>query len=157
MESVLLIDLSVYAGLFGAAFLAATLLPAQSELVLSGLVVAGEHPLWVLILVASIGNTLGAAVNWYIGYHGTRLLKNSRFSISPEKMHRANRWYRKYGRWSLLMSWAPIIGDPLTLIAGVLKEPFRSAMSIILVAKTARYVIVAIIALKGLEYVGSAG
>ena len=136
-------DLLAYWGLFLAAFIAATLLPAQSELALSALLLAGQQPVWALITVASIGNVLGSAVNWLMGRYAHRLSDRRWFPVKGENLAKAERWYRTYGRWSLLLSWAPIIGDPLTLAAGLLREPFWSFALLVALAKTARYLVVA--------------
>lgn len=132
-----------YGALFLSAFLAATLLPAQSELVLSGLLLSGGQPAWTLVAVAAVGNTLGAAVNWGLGRCVTRYSDRSWFPVKKERLARAEGWYRKYGRWSLLLSWAPVVGDPLTLAAGLLREPFPSFLALVAFAKTARYLAVA--------------
>ena len=136
-------DFFSYWGLFLAAFIAATLLPAQSELVLSGLLVAGQQPAWALIVVASVGNVLGSVVNWIMGRYVSRFSGRRWFPIKRENLLKAERWYRKYGRWSLLLSWAPVIGDPLTLAAGLLREPLWSFILLVALAKTARYLVVA--------------
>ncbi|GAB4576575.1 MAG: YqaA family protein [Roseibium sp.] len=135
-------------GLFGISFLAATLLPAQSELGLSGLIAAGTDPVVLLVAAASLGNTLGSMVNWALGRGAAAFSDASWFPVKPEKLDRATRWYHRYGRWSLLMSWAPIVGDPLTLAAGVLKEPLWSFTLLVAIAKTARYVLVALVTLQ---------
>lgn len=132
--------------LFGVSFLAATLLPAQSELGLSALIYMGDHPVAVLVLVASLGNTLGSVVNWALGRGAVQFSHRRWFPVKPEKLERASRWYRRYGKWSLLLSWAPVIGDPLTLAAGLLKEPFWPFLILVAIAKTVRYVVVALIA-----------
>ncbi len=136
-------DPAVYPALFLAAFLAATLLPAQSELALGGLILAGHHPVWALIAAAALGNTLGSCVNWFLGAHLARLRGRKWFPIKKEALERARKWYGRYGRWSLLLSWAPIIGDPLTLAAGLLREPFPSFLALVAAAKTGRYLAVA--------------
>ncbi len=141
-------DIAVYAGLFGVSFLAATILPAQSELGLAGLIAADDYNLWLLIGVASAGNTLGAVVNWGLGRGIERLHDKKWFPASAEQLNRATNWYRKYGRWSLLLSWVPIVGDPLTLAAGVLREPLWSFVLLVGIAKAARYLTVAAIALS---------
>lgn len=105
-----MIDLPVYAGLFFAAFLAATIFPAQSEVVLTGLLLSGDYSPWVLVLVASIGNILGSVLNWGMGRGIERYHDRTWFPLKG--LERAQGWYRRYGRWSLLLSWAPIIGDP---------------------------------------------
>ncbi|MGL4209333.1 MAG: YqaA family protein [Candidatus Adiutrix sp.] len=140
-------DFSVYLGLFGAAFLAATILPAQSELLLSGLLLAAYQPPWALILVASLGNILGATLNWLMGLYSLRLMRFKWFPLKRKSLKIGRRWYRKYGRWSLLLSWVPIIGDPITVVAGVLREPLWSFLLIVTVAKTGRYLFLAAVVL----------
>ena len=131
-----------FSGLFALAFVAATILPAQSEAALVGLQVAG-YPIAPLVIVASIGNTLGAVVNWALG-RGVGRFRNRRwFPVSPASLDRASGWYGKWGRWSLLLSWAPIGGDALTVAAGVLREPLWSFVLLVAIAKTGRYVALA--------------
>jgi len=137
-----------YFSLFSAAFLAATLLPAQSELLLAGLLVMGDQPAWALIAVATAGNTLGSATNWLLGRYLMHFKDRRWFPAKQTTLDKAEAWYRKYGRWSLLLSWAPVIGDPLTVMAGVLREPFASFCCIVLVAKLGRYLLVASVALQ---------
>ena len=133
-------DLAALGGLFMAALLAATLLPAQSEAVLVGLLLAGYAP-WLVLAVASFGNVLGSVINWSLG-RGIERLRNKRwFPVSPADLARAERWYRRYGRWSLLLSWMPIIGDPLTVVAGVLREPLPVFLLLVSVAKVGRYLV----------------
>lgn len=141
-------DFGVYGGLFGVAFLAATILPAQSEIGLVALIINDAHSIPLLITVASIGNTLGAVVNWAIGRGVERFHDKKWFPASPKQLDRATGWYHKYGRWSLLLSWAPFVGDPLTLAAGVLREPFWSFFLLVAFAKTARYIVTAAIAMN---------
>ncbi|WP_298963673.1 YqaA family protein [uncultured Roseibium sp.] len=138
-------------GLFGVSFLAATLLPAQSELGLAGLIALGQDPVPLLVFAASLGNTLGSVVNWWLG-RGILHFSNAKwFPVKADSLSRATTWYHRYGRWSLLLSWAPIVGDPLTLAAGVLKEPFWSFFILVAIAKTARYIIVAFLTLQALS------
>lgn len=134
---------SGYLGLFLAAFLAATLLPAQSELGLAAIYASGGYSLLLLVLIASIGNTLGAVVNWFIGRGIERFKDRKWFPASEKQLKTANAWYAKFGRWSLLLSWMPIIGDPITLVAGILREPLWRFLLIVGFAKTARYAIIA--------------
>lgn len=140
-------DLSAYLGLFVAAFGAATLLPMQSEAVLSGLLLAARQPASLLLLVATIGNVLGSVVNWWLGRYIEHWRHRRWFPVSEVRLERAQRAYHRYGRWSLLLSWAPIIGDPLTVIAGLLREPFWSFLLIVLVAKAGRYLLLAALTL----------
>jgi membrane protein YqaA with SNARE-associated domain len=129
-------------GLFAIAFVAATILPAQSEAAMVGLQLAG-YPVVLLVVVASIGNTLGAVVNWALGRGVERFRDQRWFPASPSSLDRASAWYRRWGRWSLLLSWAPIGGDALTVAAGVLREPFWSFLLLVAIAKTGRYVVLA--------------
>jgi len=137
-----------YVSLFFAAFLAATLLPAQSELALAGLLAMGDKPAWALIAAATAGNVLGSGTNWLIGRSFMRFQDKAWFPVRGAALDRAAAWYRRYGRWSLLLSWAPVIGDPLTIAAGVLREPFASFCCIVLIAKLGRYLAVAGLALQ---------
>lgn len=134
-------DFYAYGGLFLSALIAATLFPAQSELVLSGLLLSGEQPVWALLTAATAGNVAGSAVNWYLGCYCQRFRDRRWFPVKGQALLRAERWYRKYGRWSLLLSWMPIIGDPLTLVAGILREPFASFILIVTAAKLGRYLV----------------
>ena len=104
-------DLAVYTGVFASAFLAATIFPAQSEAGLAYLVAMGENPVWLLVLLASAGNTGGAVVNWYLGRQLGRFSDRRWFSNNKARLATATSWYQKYGYWSLLASWMPIIGD----------------------------------------------
>ena len=140
-------ELGIYSGLFLIAFLAATVLPAQSEVGLAGLLISGDHPVVALVAVASAGNTLGALVNWCLGRGIERFRDRKWFPVTPERLERATQWYRRYGRWSLLLSWVPIVGDPLTVVAGMLREPLASFLLLVAVAKTGRYAAVAALAL----------
>ncbi|MCZ8146973.1 MAG: DedA family protein [Roseomonas sp.] len=135
---------ATYAGLFAVALGAASILPMQSEPVLVALLLLGDQPVWALVLVASVGNTLGACVNWVLGRGVERFRDRRWFPVPPDKLARAEGWYRRWGKWSLLLSWAPIIGDPLTVIAGVLREPFWTFVLLVAIAKTARYLVLAL-------------
>ena len=140
--------LSAYAALFAAAFIAATLLPAQSEAVLVGLLVAGDHPVLALVLVAGIGNVLGSLVNYVLGRAALRFRDRRWFPADPAALERASRWYGRYGRWSLLLSWAPFIVDPLTVAAGILREPLWSFLLLVALAKFGRYAALAAVTLQ---------
>lgn len=136
-----------YLGLFVTALLAATVLPMQSEAVLVGLILTSDQPVWALVAVASLGNVLGSLVNWWLG-RGIHHLRHRRwFPVSPAALARAEGWYRRYGRWSLLLSWAPLIGDPLTMVAGVLREPLPVFLILVTLAKVGRYAVLAAITL----------
>lgn len=136
-------ELSSYFGLFMAALGAATLLPMQSETVLAGMLLSQAYPAVVLLSVATLGNVLGSILNWLLGRSIIRLRHKRWFPASETQLEKAQRFYLKYGYWSLLLSWVPLIGDPLTLIAGVLREPLWRFVLIVTVAKGARYLMVA--------------
>ncbi|MCJ8510080.1 DedA family protein [Rhizobium lemnae] len=135
-----------YLGLMATAFVAATLLPAQSEALLAYLVVQAEHPVGLLIVFATIGNVAGSVVNWALGRGIERFRTRRWFPVSEAGLDRASRWYRKFGRWSLLTSWVPIIGDPITVVAGILREPLASFVILVTIAKFARYCVIAALA-----------
>jgi membrane protein YqaA with SNARE-associated domain len=136
-----MIELVPFVALFISAFLAATIFPAQSEAVLGGLVLTGNHSLVALVAVATVGNVLGSVVNWLLG-RGIERLRNHRwFPASTAALDRAQRWYQRYGKWSLLLSWVPVIGDPLTLVAGVLREPLPVFLLLVTLAKAGRYIL----------------
>jgi membrane protein YqaA with SNARE-associated domain len=139
-------DIAEYTGLFAAALLSATVLPFQSEVVLFGLLLTEHYQWWLLVLVASIGNTLGSVVNWVLGRLLAQFEDRPWFPVKREAILRAEKWYHRYGRWSLLLSWLPFIGDPLTVVAGVLREPLPVFVALVALAKTARYFAVAAIA-----------
>jgi len=142
------LDLSAYLGLFAIAFVAATVLPAQSEVALVALLVAGAQDPVALVAVASLGNTLGAVVNWGLGRAVTRFSDRPWFPASQAQLDRASYWYARWGRWSLLLSWAPFGGDALTVAAGMLREPIWSFVLLVGLAKTARYVALALVTLN---------
>ena len=131
--------LAAYGGLFLSAFIAATLFPAQSEIVLVALINSGEWSVFLLVLVASVGNTLGSVVNYIIGRVTGTFSNAWWFPVSEPSLQRAENWYHRYGRWSLLLSWAPFIGDPITMVAGLLIEPIVSFVLLGARAMTGRY------------------
>ncbi|HEX5933935.1 MAG TPA: YqaA family protein [Pseudorhizobium sp.] len=136
-------DIAAYAALFAAGFVAATIFPMQSEAILVGLILSGDHSTPALLAVASVANTLGAVVNWALGRGVERFRDRRWFPASPEKLERAQDWYRRFGKWSLLLSWMPIGGDALTVLAGVLREPLPTFLLLVFVGKAARYIVLA--------------
>lgn len=137
-------DLLAYLGLAASAFAAATIFPAQSEAVFAGLLLAG-HPAWLLLAVAGTANTAGAVVNWFIGRGIGRLRAATGRGPGDAAMRRAEDWYRRWGRWTLLASWVPFVGDPLTVVAGVLREPLAVFLALVATAKFGRYAVLAAI------------
>ncbi|PTM92012.1 YqaA family protein [Mycoplana dimorpha] len=146
--------LSAYLGLFIVSFGAATVLPLQSETILVGLILSGEFSLAGLLLVASAGNVLGAVCNWGLGRCIERFRDRPWFPANASSLERAGKWYRRYGRWSLLFSWMPIFGDALTVLAGTLREPLWSFLLLVAVAKTGRYLALAAATLGSQAVIG---
>ncbi|GAA6131260.1 YqaA family protein [Halopseudomonas sabulinigri] len=136
-------ELTSYAGLFLIALGAATVLPLQSEFALVALLLQDHYPVALLLLVATTGNVLGAILNWVLGRYLERLQHKRWFPLKPGQLHRAQAVYHRWGYWSLLMSWAPFIGDPLTIVAGLMREPLWRFTLIVTLAKGARYLLLA--------------
>ncbi len=135
--------LPILVTLFIAAFTSATLLPGSSEIVLATVLATKSAPLFTAVGVATIGNTLGSCINWGMGRYFAQFRHKSWFPVSEEKFDSYQNWYNKWGFWSLLASWVPIIGDPLTVVAGVARAPFLHFLLIVFIAKLGRYLIVA--------------
>ena len=140
-------ELTSYIGLFVAAFGAATLLPMQSEAVLVGMLLSDRYVVSTLLAVATVGNVLGSALNWLLGRSVERFRHKRWFPVSESKLEKAQQSYLRYGRWSLLLSWVPIIGDPLTVVAGVMREPLWSFLVIVTLAKGLRYLVLTAVTL----------
>jgi membrane protein YqaA with SNARE-associated domain len=129
--------------LFVTAFIAATLFPTASEAVLVALLVEQTISPIILIATASLGNTMGSILNWWMGKQIERFHNRSWFPVKPEHLLIAKQRFHRYGEWSLLLSWVPIIGDPLTVAAGILGMPLWRFTLYVAVAKTTRYCAVA--------------
>lgn len=134
-------------GLFLSAFGAATLLPLQSEAVLVGLLLHEPEAWLLLLLIATAGNVLGSVVNWLLGRAIEHWRDKRWFPFSQAQLDKAQRRYQHYGQWSLLLSWMPVIGDPLTLIAGIMREPFWRFMLLVTLAKAGRYLVLVLLTL----------
>jgi membrane protein YqaA with SNARE-associated domain len=135
--------------LFFSALLAATILPFSSEVFLYALLQGEEG--WtsttlLTIAVATLGNVLGACINWWLGKELLRFRHKRWFYFDDRQIARAEAWFQRYGVWTLLLSWVPVVGDPLTLIAGFLRVRFALFLLLVATGKLARYVIVAALA-----------
>ncbi len=131
-----------YFGLFSSAFLAATLLPLSSEAVLAVMASAEGADLYRLLAIATLGNTLGAAVNWALGTYCLHWQDRRWFPVKRPEMERATKWFNRYGRWTLLLAWLPVVGDPLTFLAGVMRVRFPLFLVLVAAGKGARYGVV---------------
>lgn len=136
-----MVDPFSYLFLAGTAFVAATLLPFYSEVVLVALLMRGGDPVW-LLAAATVGNTLGAVVNWYLGRFLLHFETRPWFPFKPHQVHRAQAWFLRYGKWSLLMAWLPVGGDALTFFAGVMRVPLGQFVVLTGIGKGARYAVV---------------
>ena len=125
--------------LFGSAFLAATILPFYSEVILFALLREGGDPI-LLVLVATLGNTLGAVVNWLLGRYLLHFQDRRWFYFRRAQIDTAQRWFQRYGYWSLLLAWAPVGGDALTLIAGIMKVRLWLFLLLVGSGKALRYI-----------------
>ena len=128
--------------LFISAFGAATLLPLQSEAVLVTLLLKGQYSALLLISTATLGNVLGSCVNWWLGLKIEQFKHRKWFPVSEKRLQQAQSFYHKYGFYSLLLSWMPIVGDPITLVAGLFKENFWRFLGIVVIAKAGRYLFI---------------
>lgn len=141
-------DFALYGGLFLSAFLSATLLPGSSEALLTGLVVSGQGEPWLLLAAAVIGNVLGSLVNWICGRFLAAFRDRKWFPVSPRRYAQAAGWFERYGVWSLLFAWAPVVGDPLTVIAGAFRVGFLPFLLLVTTGKLVRYLFILWVALS---------
>jgi len=137
-----LIILFSYFQLLIISFLAATILPFSSEVVLTTMYLSKSFETSFLLIFASIGNILGSITNWYLGKKITIFQDRKWFPVSPDQLNRSRKYFQKYGLWSLLLAWVPVIGDPLTLLAGVLKVRFGIFFLLVSISKISRYVFI---------------
>ena len=138
-----------YSGLFVLSFLASTLLPVGSEWLLVLMLIKGNDP-FAAVSIATVGNYLGSCTTWAIGIWGGPLLVRRILRIDPATEEAAVRFYRRYGVWSLLLSWMPIIGDPLCLAGGILKVDFTRFSLLVFTGKLVRYAVVSWLTLGGM-------
>ena len=130
----------IYLSLFVISFLAATILPFSSELTLAGLMATSSYDNSLLLIVASFGNVLGSVINWILGFYSRNLVIKKWFPFKETQIERSSKWFNKFGRWSLLFTWIPIIGDPITLAAGLLRVKFIEFVILVTIGKVSRYV-----------------
>ena len=132
----------IYLSLFAISFLAATILPFSSELTLAGLIATSDYDNLLLLIAASFGNVLGSVVNWALGSYSRYLTAKKWFPFKETQIERSSKWFRKFGKWSLLFAWVPVVGDPLTLVAGILRVKFIDFIILVAIGKVSRYIIV---------------
>ena len=132
----------IYLSLFFISFLAATVLPFSSELTLAGLISTSNYDNLLLLVVASFGNVLGSVFNWSLGFYSRNLSTKKWFPFKETQIERSSKWFSKFGKWSLLFAWLPIVGDPLTFVAGLLRVRFLDFIILVAIGKVSRYLIV---------------
>ncbi len=130
-------------GLFASAFLSATILPGTSEAALIAILTFGATSVWTALGVATVGNVLGAMLNWCIGFFFASYRNHPRFPVKPEQFEKYSVWFQKWGVWSLFLSWLPLVGDALTIIAGTMRCNPLLVAAIVFIAKGGRYAVVA--------------
>lgn len=142
-----------FVSLFVVSFLASTLLPLGSEWLLVTLILRGNDPA-TSVMIATAGNFCGALTTYWIGIYGSSFLISRILGIDENARRRAERFYEKYGSWSLFLSWVPVLGDPLCLVGGLLKVGLIRFSLLVLSGKLSRYVVVAFLTLAGKQMSG---
>ena len=132
----------IYLSLFFISFLAATILPFSSELTLAGLISTSNYDNLSLLIFASFGNVLGSVFNWGLGFYARNLTIKKWFPFKETQIERSSKWFSKFGKWSLLFAWVPIVGDPLTFVAGLLRVRFLDFIILVAIGKVSRYLII---------------
>ena len=134
-----------YLSLFTISFLAATILPFSSELMLASMLSMENYNRILLIIISSLGNILGSVFNWVLGFYFMKLQNKNWFPFNKKQISKSSLWFEKYGKWSLLFAWVPIIGDPLTFVAGTMKTNFFIFLILVGIGKISRYFIISLL------------
>ena len=134
-----------YLSLFTISFLAATILPFSSELMLASMLSIENYNRTLLITFSSLGNILGSVFNWVLGFYFIKLQNKNWFPFNQEQISKSSLWFEKYGKWSLLFAWVPIIGDPLTFVAGTMKTKFFIFLILVGIGKISRYLFISLL------------
>jgi membrane protein YqaA with SNARE-associated domain len=141
-------SVQVYIILFTSSFASSTILPGHSEITLTALITQKKYDIFYLVFFASLGNILGSVLNWYLGLYFLKFKNKKWFPFKENHINKVSKSFLKYGKWSLLLSWVPFIGDALTLVAGMFRVPLHQFIIIVSVAKIGRYIFVSLIALS---------
>jgi membrane protein YqaA with SNARE-associated domain len=141
-------SIEVYIILFTSSFASSTILPGHSEITLTALITQKKYEIFYLVFFASLGNISGSVLNWYLGLYFLKFKNKKWFPFKENHINKVSKSFLKYGKWSLLLSWVPFIGDALTLVAGMFRVPLHQFIIIVSVAKIGRYIFVSLIALS---------
>ena len=133
----------IYLILFITALISATLFPFGSEALLIYDIKEGYN-IYLLLFFATLGNSLGSVINYFLGLKGEEYLINKNL-LKENYILKAKTYFDKYGAWSILFSWLPIIGDPITFVAGILKYDFKKFLILVIIAKFSRYLFLVLI------------
>ena len=120
----------------------ATIIPFGSEMYFATLLSLGKYSSFLLLVSASIGNVLGSVFNWVCGYYVNYFIKKPWFPIRQNKIKKGTEIFNKYGKWSLLLSWVPFIGDPITFVAGTLRYSLIPFVILVSIGKVGRYLVI---------------
>ena len=134
-----------YLSLFIISFLAATILPFSSELILASMLSIENYNRTLLIISSSLGNILGSVFNWVLGFYFIKLQNKKWFPFNEKQISKSSLWFEKFGKWSLLFAWVPIIGDPLTFVAGTMKTKFFIFLILVGIGKISRYLFISLL------------
>ena len=134
-----------YLSLFTISFLAATILPLSSELMLASMLSIESYNRTLLVIFSSLGNILGSVFNWVLGFYFIKLQNKKWFPFKKKQISKSSLWFEKYGKWSLLFAWVPVIGDPLTFVAGTMKTKVLSFIILVSFGKIARYLFISLL------------
>ena len=132
----------IYLSLLTVSFMVATIVPFGSEVYFATLLSLGKYNNFLLLLSASVGNVLGSVFNWICGYYINYFIKKSWFPIKKDKIKKGTDLFNKYGKWSLLLSWVPFVGDPITFVAGTLRFSFIPFIILVSIGKIGRYLVI---------------
>lgn len=141
-------EIEVYITLFTSSFISSTILPGHSEITLTAFIFLNKFSIINLIFIASLGNILGSILNWHLGFYFVRFQERKWFPINKLQLEKTSLWFLNYGKWSLFFCWLPFVGDPLTVVAGILRIPIITFVTIVSISKIFRYVFVSLIALN---------
>ena len=132
----------IYLSLLTVSFMFATIIPFGSEMYFTTLLSLGKYNSFLLLVSVSIGNVLGSVFNWVCGYYVNYFIKKPWFPITRKKIKKGTEIFNKYGKWSLLLSWVPFIGDPITFVAGTLRYSFIPFVILVSIGKVGRYLVI---------------